>query len=348
MTTIREIARKAGVSIGTVDRVIHNRGRVSKQTEETIRRIIAEDDYRPNVFASHLSLSKQYTFAALSPRPEQDSRYWELPVRGIRKAERELKAYGVRIRYFHFDKYSESSFWRAGERTLRNRRELDGLVIAPVLSKAAERFLEQVPEDLPYVFIDSYVPKTRCLSSIGQNPYRSGALAAKLMDLLVNGRGTVAVFRVLPQDYHIDDRVNGFCAHFKGRKGIKLLVVDADIERDASVFSHRTSEILSENSNVRGIFIPNASGHQIAESLKDRSDAARVHLIGYDLVEDNLAHLRSGRIDFIISQRPEVQGYQAVQFLHHHLALRNPVPGSLTLPLDIVTRENIDDYLGSI
>ena len=63
--------------------------------------------------ASHLSLSKNYTFAVLIPEQAQDGRYWELPVRGIQKAAEELKPYKVRIRYFHYDKYSEPSFFKA-------------------------------------------------------------------------------------------------------------------------------------------------------------------------------------------------------------------------------------------
>ena len=345
MTTIREIAKKAGVSIGTVDRVIHKRGRVSKHTQDRVNRIIHEADYKPNVFASHLSLAKHYTFAVLIPKPYQDSRYWELPLRGIRKAEEELKATKVRVRYFHYDKYSEASFFKAGEKVLRMRTELDGMVLAPVLAKAAERFLEKIPADLPYVFIDSTVPNARCLSSIVQNPFRSGLLAARLMDLLLGGCGTVAVFRVQPLDYHIEDRVNGFVSYFAQRKTVTLVTVDADKEKDESVFFHLVPSVLEQHPEVMGVFIPNACGHQVAEYLKLRTMEARIRLIGYDLVDQNRINLREGRIDFIISQRPEIQGYQGIQILYQHLLLRNPVPAAMTIPLDIVTSENLDDYV---
>jgi len=347
MMTIREIAKKAGVSIGTVDRVIHNRGRVSRNTREKIARIIKECNYKPNVFASHLSLSKNYTFAVLIPEQAQDGRYWELPVRGIQKAAEELKPYKVRIRYFHYDKYSEPSFFKAGEKILRLRREVDGAVIAPVLSHAAEKFLEKIPSNLPYVFIDSTIPSANCLSFIGQNPFRSGVLAAKLMNVLTGDGGSVAVTRVLPQDYHIDDRVNGFLAYFDNRNSVRLVTYEADRRIDESAFSHITPKILGENPDLRGVFIPNAMGHQVAEHLKRNRSGRKVHVIGYDLVEANVPYLREGWIDFIISQRPEVQGYQGVYLLYQHLLLKNPVPRILNLPLDIVTRENLEDYSGA-
>ena len=58
MTTISEIAHRARVSIGTVDRVIHNRGRVAKKTEEKIKKIIKELDFKPNIYARNLKLKK--------------------------------------------------------------------------------------------------------------------------------------------------------------------------------------------------------------------------------------------------------------------------------------------------
>jgi LacI family transcriptional regulator len=65
--TVREIAEKAGVSIGTVDRVLHNRGRVSPKTKASILAIIEQSGYTPNPIARHLKLNKKYPFAVIMP-----------------------------------------------------------------------------------------------------------------------------------------------------------------------------------------------------------------------------------------------------------------------------------------
>ena len=49
--TIKDIARMAGVSAGTVDRVLHNRGDVSLASMEKVQKVLDEIDYQPNVFA---------------------------------------------------------------------------------------------------------------------------------------------------------------------------------------------------------------------------------------------------------------------------------------------------------
>ena len=57
--TIKKIAELAGVSIGTVDRVINNRGRVSPAVEARVRSIIQEIGYTPNLMAKSLSLKRR-------------------------------------------------------------------------------------------------------------------------------------------------------------------------------------------------------------------------------------------------------------------------------------------------
>ena len=59
MATIKEIAERAGVSRGTVDRVLNNRGAVCAETEERIRAIIKELDYKPNKAGMALAAQKK-------------------------------------------------------------------------------------------------------------------------------------------------------------------------------------------------------------------------------------------------------------------------------------------------
>ena len=58
--TIFDVARHAGVSRGTVDRVIYGRGRVSEKTKEKVRKVISELGYTPNPNASSLANRKEY------------------------------------------------------------------------------------------------------------------------------------------------------------------------------------------------------------------------------------------------------------------------------------------------
>ena len=94
------------------------------------------------------------------------------------------------------------------------------------------------------------------------------------------------------------------------------------------------------------LFVPSACTHQVAEYLCETNRQNDVVLIGYDLVEENRKHLKSGAIDFLISQRPAMQGYEGVYSLFRHVILKEPVAEKLTVPIDILTQDNVDYYQG--
>jgi len=98
--TIKGIAKLANVSIGTVDRVLHKRGRVSPETEKRVLKIIEESGFKANPFASRLATSlKEYKFAVIIPFFEQDSWYWSLVKSGIDRAVLSLEKYNLEIEY---------------------------------------------------------------------------------------------------------------------------------------------------------------------------------------------------------------------------------------------------------
>ncbi len=332
----------AGVSIGTVDRVLHKRGRVSPATEERILNIIKELKYKPNIFARNLKLAKTFVFGILMPQPSQDSAYWTLPLKGVARAETELRSQKIRIRRFFYNKHSDASFSRIRRNILS--ASLDGLLIAPVASRQFEKFLRDVPDHLPYVFFDSFIPGTPHLSSIGQDSFQSGVLSARLMQMLVKEPGHVAIIRVLPKDYHIDDRVKGFLAFCERCPHVTSEVYEVDGDKGHRANGRIFGRIFQDHPDLTGIFVTNASTHTAAAYVKSRSRAGKIRVIGYDLIDENVRYLREGVIDFLISQQPERQGYEGIYALYRHVILKEPVPKKVMMQIDIVTSENVDFY----
>ena len=82
---IKDIAERAGVSVGTVDRVLHNRPNVSKPAREKVEEALKEMNYQPNVYASALAYNKSYVFNMLLPQHESEA-YWEEIEQGVKKA----------------------------------------------------------------------------------------------------------------------------------------------------------------------------------------------------------------------------------------------------------------------
>ena len=342
MPTIKEIARRAGVSIGTVDRVLHDRGDVSKVTERKVRKVVATLRYEPNPFARQLSLAKTYRFGVIMPKPDQDSGYWRLPATGIRKAAGELAVNRVRVDFFHFDKFSEPSFQLAWDRALE--LGLDGLLIAPVLTQFSSKRMKGIPRTIPFVLFDSILPGAGYTAFVGQNARQGGVLAARLMHLLVGEPALLAAVMVHPEDAHIADRAKGFEGYFESHSGFRVVPVRIDPHHGTETFERVIPRMLSRHADLKGIFVTNACTHAVAECLHRHPRGRRVRLIGYDLVPKNVAFLKDGSIDFLISQRPDQQGYLCVYSLYRHVVLRQRVAKNTFVPLDIITRENVDFF----
>ncbi len=340
MVTIKDIAEKAGFSIGTVDRVLNGRGRVSKKTEEKIKAIIRKTGYRTNIHARNLSMSSIHNFGVIIPQLCQDGGYWDILCKGIDQAVQDLSTFNIHRHYFFFDKYSEQSFIQAGEKALQ--QDMDALLIAPVLFDACSTFIKSIPAGIPYVFVDSTIPDTAPIATIGQDSYQSGVCGAKLMRMLLNGKGNIVVLRMLPNDFHINERVRGFSSAFESESSIKVHLFDLDGGLEDKEFVACVRAIEEKAYPCDCYFVTNAETHRVAKALGHSSH--RRHIIGYDCVEENLRLLNDGSIDFIISQNIREQGYTGINTLFRHLVLKESCALEVKIPIDIVIAENCSYY----
>ncbi|MCX7028212.1 MAG: LacI family DNA-binding transcriptional regulator [Spirochaetes bacterium] len=337
--TLREIAEVAGISIGTVDRVLHGRGRVSVETKEKVEAIIRDSSYKPNLVARQLKLNRRYTFACLIPSLGEDSGYWRIVHNGVQKAARELAPFRVSIKQIEFNRYSETSFHENIQQLFS--AEFDGLLMAPVLPEASMALLRRLPADFPVVFCDAQLPGFSPLSRIGQNAFQSGTLAGRMLDALASRKESYCVISTHAEDFHIQKRVEGFLAYFRSKEtGTKIRVFECfDIEHKEKR-EQFLGRLLKEIPDVDGIFVTNASGHGVASYVNENSER-HIATIGYDLVPENERQLKAGVLDVILSQRPEYQGYEGIYQLYSHVVLQQEIEKEIIVPIVIFMKENL-------
>ena len=337
--TIHEIAGLAGVSIGTVDRVLHKRGRVSAPTRARIEAIIEKYHFTPNPIARSLKRSRAYRFCALFPRRDQDAGYWGQILTGLERAAGEIGALGVETEVFEFDRYDPADFERIAASV--SARKPDGLVFAPIMPKRTRPFVEEIcASRTPVVFVDADLPGTMPLCVIGQDPFKGGYLAGRLFHLFA---GTVnrpiVVLDAHGEDYHIIQRRDGFLRYAREQNFPVVVREYLDYQGELSV--EKIALFLEEESEFSGLFITNCMAYRAAEALTHRMEQDDSFLlIGYDLIPNNRRLLGEGRINAIISQRPEEQGREALLTLFRSVVLAQKVEPKREMPLDVYIREN--------
>ncbi len=341
--SIRDIAERAGVSIGTVDRVIHNRGRVSEKTREKVLQICEEMNYEPNLLAQRLAADKAYIIATFTPRPRRDNSYWSFPLEGINKATEEIAGYRVTVKQFFFDINDEESFRQESLNMLVSQP--DGVLIAPIFHREAKDLARKLDiNNIPYVFIDSRIEGTNYLSYFAQDPFRSGYLAGRLIWFHLKKHSNVMVINFtadLENHLHLKQREAGL-RQFMKEHNFKGHIHSLNISpRDELLLSHKIYENMHHN--TRGLF-STSSAHKVARSIR-KIRKKDLMFVGYDLTPDNVRYLNQGVIDVLLSQKPVSQGYGALRALFDHLVRKKKIRKEHNLPIEIVVKENFQDYL---
>jgi LacI family transcriptional regulator len=337
--TVHEIAALAGVSIGTVDRVLHKRGRVSEATRTRVEGIIEQYQFTPNPIARRLKRARPYRFFALIPRRDQDAGYWGQITAGIEQAASEIKLFGVETEIIEYDRYDTKAFEMASEAV--NAGKPEGLLFAPIMQKRTRPFVEKIcAEKIPVVFVDADMPETSPLCVIGQDSFSGGYLAGRLFHLFAgNVSMPAAVLDAHGDDYNITRRREGFLSYAE-KNGFPVIVREYSDYGGGDISVEKIAQFLGDHRDLSGIFITNSMAHRVAEAVKQQKRKEPFLLVGYDLIPSNRRLLLEGRIDAIISQRPEEQGREALLTLFRSVAMEQAVETRREMPLDVYIKEN--------
>ena len=344
--TILDVARYAKVSVGTIDRVIHNRGKVSADKKKKIEEAIEKLNFNPNLLARTLALGKHYVICSLLPNAPYSGHYWSIPRNGIERAESMYKDFGVVIESHFYHLFDENSFVEQANHILET--EPDGVILAPLFVQESREFIKKLKEkEIPFVFIDSDLPEQESLCYIGPDVKRSAFIAAKLIHSLVNKTDEILVLNMvkgLENAAALKRMENGFREFYRqwniDDSHIWSLTINST---DREVVFRELTKFYIGHPNIKGVFVTNSKAHLAADFHKIHELDIRV--VGYDLVEENIQFLKSGQIDYLISQSPMQQGLKAVQILFELFVYKNEPSKVRHVPLDIIIRENVDFYI---
>lgn len=334
------------MSIGTVDRVLHNRGEVAEKTKKKILTIIDELNYQPNILASTLASKKAAVFATLFPEPPSTDGYWNKPVIGVQKRITELKQYSVELVPFTFNQSDAKSFVEKAQKVIELKP--DGVVMAPFFKKESLSLIKQLQHNnIPFIFIDSEIKNAGQLGYIGQNSYQSGKVSGKLLDLMLpEGNILIVHFaKEMDNQNHLVQREMGFYDWFSENKTKKHKLFTTEVP-DTSDESWMLSVLkIIQKKKIKGIFVTNSKVFYIGQ-LIEKFNRKDIKVIGHDLLRENIYYLKKDIVNFLICQRPEEQGYNAINKIFRHVVQKRNIAAENYTSIDIVTKENADYYKG--
>ncbi|MCF0176570.1 MAG: LacI family DNA-binding transcriptional regulator [Bacteroidales bacterium] len=346
--TIFDVAEKAGVSKGTVDRVLHNRGEVSKKSEAKVREAIKLLNYEPNLYASLLATKSKREIALLLPKYNKGE-YWEMLYDGFVAGGEAVSSLNISTNVFLYDQYDSASFKTAAERMLESRPS--GVVIPPLFKNDTMELVNKLNAmDIPYVYVDTRLEEGNYLAYYGMPMYKSGYLCASL---LTDRRREdevkeIVVVRIQRDKSRLSDptinRRAGF-TDFIETYFPECVIYNLFIDPSDARSTNEALESFHElHPGIKHVVMFNSRVHLLSDFFKRHPDNQRC-VIGYDNLDGNVEAVREGLVNLLITQHTDRQSHDAVVTLADYIIMRKQPPiRDCYVHMDILNKYNLENY----
>lgn len=340
--TIKDIAELADVSKGTVDRVLHKRGKVSQISLDKVNAVLDKIDYQPNLIARNLKNTKIYRICILLPDPKKDP-YWQPCIEGINEAKNEFKAFSISVETYYFNPTSTASFLETNEILLKTSP--DAVLLVPLFYKEALDVIENYNTlGITSCTFNNHLKSSVIKSFVGQDLFQSGRVAARLLDLLLKS-GLIVIIHI-DEDFenanHMQEKEKGFRDYFIHLEDNKFEILTFTLKHPQ--FKATLTNFLNKHPDLAGIFVTTSKAYQVAEITSKIKDK-KIAIVGYDLLETNMDYLNQNAVDFLIHQNPKRQAYFGTTSLIEYFIFGKEIPHEKLLPIYIINTENAKDYI---
>ncbi len=142
---------------------------------------------------------------------------------------------------------------------------------------------------------------------------------------------------------HLIEREKGFYDWYKKHNQARHQLFTTEVSNtDDDLWMETVLNVIEKN-NIKGIFVTNSKVFY-AGRLIEKYNLSDLKVIGHDLVKWNVEFLKKDIVQFLICQRPEEQGYNAINKLFRFVVEKNTISEQNYTSIDIITKENIDYY----
>ena len=318
--TIKMIAEQAGVSIGTVDRVLHNRPYVKAEVRERVLRVMEELDYRPNQMASALATSGTARRLAVV-QPEWDPYVGEAMDRGVARFREERRDYNLTVDIRSYKPGDTGACLKQMDRAVENGAQ--GIALCASDCGAVRAKLEDLKaRRVPVVTFNSDIPGGARLCYVGEDAHRAGRIAGEIAaKFLRPGEPLLLVYAGLDYAGH-KARADGFLERL-GELGFRR--EDCRVAATHNDYGETLAAVtaaLEAEQDLGYVYMANLSVPACVEAIRRCGRTGRVHVLSHDSGPEIRRFLKEGLVDFTIDQNLVYQSYQSLDLLFRAVAER--------------------------
>ena len=274
--TLAEIAALAGVSRGTVDRALNDRGRVDPKVAARVRRIAAERGYRPNRAGRMLARAKNPIRIGVIVQ-SVETMFMHTVFEEIERASAHFTTTGAEVLVRPLEGIDAQQQLDVIDELLE--AGVQGIALSPAEDERIRARIQELSGRMPVVTFNSDLPDSGRLCYVGVDNFACGRMSAGLMDLLLAGHGEVLLVAGQENNWSHQQRVDGFqteaAANFPG-----LSLLPPQTCGDDQQLAHDiVCRAVQEHPSLRGVYVSVNGQLGACDALRELGLQGKVHLI---------------------------------------------------------------------
>lgn len=334
---IKEIAEALGISIGTVDRALHDRKGVNPKTREKVLKMARRLNYTPNIAARNLKLNRHLKLGVYLPR--QIASYYDALRDGIQKSAAAETSVQIDLKFFDYPSLGQGDLDAMKK---SNWLQFDGVILAPGHPSQFQQISTAAAQNRkPIVCVTTDAARLYKLASIRVDSFVSGALAAELLGSWIHEQADIAIFTGDLEVQDHADKLRGFAGTLAMHAPHLRLTPTVESHDSFDLAFASAKKVLEQYPNLRGMYINTANSLPVLKALAESRRLGLIRTITTDLYPELIPYIERGEVSASLYQRPYTQGKLAFEVLTSFLA-RGIVPQSDTrLAPHIILRSNL-------
>jgi LacI family transcriptional regulator len=336
---VRDIAKLANVSVGTVDRALNNRVGISPKTRKHILEISQRLGYSPNLTTRALSFGESALRVGLCIPREIHYLYDQIHAGFIDEAQRHQH---IGLQTFYRPVKNLQSPLKPAVRELLDSK-VDADIVTPGQARQAAPLIAELEQEhnVRVVCVASDDSQSARSTAVCVDPVVNGSVAAELMAKLTPAGAKVAV---LTGNFDTEDhtaKVRAFSSRFPIECWNGRIVETIEGFEDEEEVRRKTVRLLRTYDDLAGIYITTVNCMPVCQAVEAAGKSGKLRIISTDVFPEVSPFFIRNTLSAAIYQHPFRQGQLALQLIVDHFVTGRPFPLSFYLNPVIALRSNL-------
>lgn len=337
--TTKDLAKAAGVSLATVDRVLNDRANVSEKASTKVREAIERIGFVRNLAAVNLVKNKTYKFRFIVP--EVGDQYLQEIIQQVEDSHQAVKQDMTRIDVVQIPMSDPHTV--ANYLTNLGTDEIDGLAImapeSPQVRDAMSRLSERGIKIVQFL---SGQDRLDDLDFVGVDNFAAGATAGRIIGGFLSGKtGSIMVIAETMQSLDSIQRRLGFSevlhAKYPNLTALPSLETHGDEGRTQDIITRA----FQHHDDILAVYVVSAEARTPMSKVALNCELENIVTVVHERTPFTEQSLKDEKIDAVIAQNPGHAVRSATRILRARMENREPLAGQEKIRIEILVKENL-------